>query len=90
MSLINLQLENEQIIDEYFDYNTWKDSNFEKSLSKYRLKKPIKKLYKVPSFSTLIDWTDKLSNLETYNYYDRIIRFVPEGFSRRYSVTYKN
>ena len=80
----------EIIIDEYFDYNTWKDSNFEKSLSKYRLKKPIKKLYKVPSFSTLIDWTDKLSNLETYNYYDRIIRFVPEGFSRRYSVTYKN
>ena len=53
-------------------------SNFKKSLSKYRLKKPIKKLYKVPSYNSLIDWTDELSNLETYNYYDRIITFVPK------------
>ena len=75
------------IIDEYFDYKTWKETNFNKSLSKLILKKPIKKIYKIPSFDTLIDWTDKLSDLETYNYYDRIIRFVPEGFSRRYSVT---
>jgi len=27
---------------------------------------------------------------ETYHYYDRIIRFVPEGFSRRYTIPYKN
>ena len=78
------------IIDEYYDYKTWKDTNFNKSLSKLILKKPIKKIYKIPSFDTLIDWTDKLSDLETYNYYDRIIRFVPEGFSRRYSLPYKN
>ena len=70
-------------------HKAWKDSNFKKSLSKYRLKKPIKKLYKVPSYNSLIDWTDELSNLETYSYYDRIITFVPQGFARRHSVPYK-
>ena len=78
------------IIDEHFDYKTWKDNDFKNSLSDFILKKPIKKIYKIPSYTTLVDWTDKLSELETYHYYDRIIRFVPEGFSRRYTIPYKN
>ena len=77
------------IINENYDYETWKESNFKGPLSAYRLKSPRKRFYLVTHYKTLIDWTRKLSDLETYRYYERIIYLMFKGFARRRSIPNK-
>lgn len=80
--LKKIDVKKEFAVEDIYDYEKWRSSDFKGSFKDYRFSRPVKSIYYLDQFDLLTTKIDEFSGFSNYVFYEKIIIWGPQRLRR--------